>query len=241
MIRLLIGLDDTDDAAKVKSTARLAREIGASLSERGRLIGVAAHLLHRGEDLKATTNNKASCIVLDCEPNFIRSAFDRACELTQASAGGSSGPGVIMDVAGGKELTAFGEAASRRLMSPEELAPLLIGRESWGQGSKRGLIGAAAAIGLTAAGRSGRWIEYGGLRGLERVVRAQELYDLGIRLFSVETDAETPAPTDWVDTHGWLRPMLLGGEAAAPLRRISAGAWEVLGAKTRRRSEGATI
>jgi hypothetical protein len=93
-------------------------------------------------------------------------------------------------------------------------------------GSGDGIIGAAAAVGLTAAGWYGRFIEWGGLRELPDELHVAELNRLGIRVVSLDRDACVPAPEDVVATHGWVRPRLLGDAPVLWVRPAETGAWE---------------
>jgi hypothetical protein len=63
---------------------------------------------------------------------------------------------------------------------------------------------------LTAAGWSGRYIEFGRLRDYPKTVKVSELQKNGVSLFSVDRRCCLPAPDDLVDTRRWLRPRLLG-------------------------------
>ncbi|BBU60810.1 hypothetical protein MSC49_07450 [Methylosinus sp. C49] len=233
-MRILIGIDDTDGAGWAASTARLAREFGDTLAGETRFIGSVGHILFSG--VAATTNNKASCLVVESEradaADFL---LAQAAAYVEANAAPSSAPGILVAGAEAEALIDFGRAASRREIRPEELPPLIEVRVAGLRGG-RGLIGAAAAVGLTARGWSGRWLEFGGLRRLDRAVQARELRALGIFLVSLETDAEAPAPDDWIDTHGRLRPQLAAGRAVLPLRRIGEGMWEAAGAEPKAKS-----
>jgi hypothetical protein len=98
-------------------------------------------------------------------------------------------------------------------------------------GTCDGIIGAAAAVGLTAAGWSGRFIECRGLRDFPDRVRVAELEAQGIRVVSLDRDAVVPGGGETVDTHGWLRPRLWGGGAVLPVQRGQQGFWESIGTK----------
>ena len=77
MTRIFVGIDDTDVAGGAISTARLARELGETLRSEMRFIGSLGHILFTG--VKATTNNKASCIILECDADLaLDSLFERS-------------------------------------------------------------------------------------------------------------------------------------------------------------------
>jgi tRNA(Ile2) C34 agmatinyltransferase TiaS len=230
-MRVLVGIDDTDVAGGATSTARLARELGETLNGQARFIGSLGHILFSGA--KATTNNKASCVVLDCEgTSALDDLFERIVDFVEWRAALASSPGIVMCSAKMERLVKLGWEAAWREIRMDEVVPLLVEHRFKGFGSQRGLIGAAAAIGLTARGWSGRWLEFGNLRRFERAVQVRDLTAQGILTVSIETDAEAPAPDDWVDTHGWLRPQLIAGTAALPLHRIGDGLWEMASVKS---------
>jgi len=102
-------------------------------------------------------------------------------------------------------------------------------------GTNDGIIGAAAGVGLTAHGWSGRFIEYGGLRRFPETVSVSELEDAGIEVISLDRDAHVVPRDDTVDTGGWLRPRLLGGKAMLPVMAKGEGLWKSPGKK---RSKG---
>ncbi|HEY8066390.1 MAG TPA: hypothetical protein VIF40_16940 [Methylosinus sp.] len=223
-MRIFIGMDDTDGAGWATSTARLAREFGDTLADEARFVGSVGHMLFSG--VAATTSNKASCLVVETErADALDALLQRAAAYVEAHAAPSSAPGVVVAGEEAERLVDFGREASRREIRGEEIEGALGGLRMAGFGARRGLIGAAAAVGLTARGWSGRWLEFGGLRGFERAVQVRALEAQGLFLVSLETDAEAPAPDDWVDTHGWLRPQLAAGRAVLPLRRIGDGMW----------------
>ncbi len=104
-------------------------------------------------------------------------------------------------------------------------------------GTFDGIIGAAAAVGLTAHGWSGRFIEYGKLRHIPNKVSVADLEKHNINVVSLDRDGQCPAPGDFVNTKGWLRPRLWGKEAVLPVIPIEPGMWESLGEKRRKNAD----
>jgi len=231
MTRILIGLDDTDRPGARNSTARLARRLGDIFSTRMTFVGTVGHILHEGVD--ATTNNKASCVVLDAEAPSLDALLAEAADFIRAEAAPGASPGLVVATGASPEMIAFGRRTSAEPVSLAEARDLAAQLPHWTGGASEGLIGALAAIGLTAAGWSGRWLEWrGALRAAERALTVTQLAELGIGVVSIETDAEVPKPDEWVDTKDWLRPQLLGGRAMLPLRRAAGGeGWETVGVK----------
>jgi hypothetical protein len=77
-------------------------------------------------------------------------------------------------------------------------------------GTNDGIIGAAAAVGLTLSGWSGRFIEWENLRDWPRRTTVAHLKSSGIEVLSIDRNAMMPARDDIVETNGWLRPRLIG-------------------------------
>lgn len=230
---VLIGLDDTDAPGARASTARLARMLGEVFAPRLAFVGSIGHRLCA--EVAATTNNKASCVILRAETADPGAILEQAKAFLAREATPSAPFGVAVAAQHeiGDALKNFGRRASAEPVSRDDARAVLQNFAHFGAGDGRGLIGAAAALGLTAAGWSGRWLEReGGLRAVERALTVAELTAAGIVTLSLETDAEVPKPEDYVDTHGWLRPQLLGGRAVLPLRRVTEGGWEIAAAKT---------
>jgi len=92
-------------------------------------------------------------------------------------------------------------------------------------GTGDGVIGAAAGVGLTAWGWSGRFIEFGTLRDWPQTSRVGDLEAAGMMLLPVDRNVEMPAPDDLLDTQAWLRPRLWGGRACVPIVRDGDGRW----------------
>ncbi len=101
-------------------------------------------------------------------------------------------------------------------------------------GTNDGIIGAAAGVGLTASGWSGRFIEFKRLRDFPELVRVAELERAGIVVVSVDRDAPMPGPDDMVDTKGWLRPRLWGARPTLPVTAAEKNLWHALAQEKRR-------
>ncbi|HPK19164.1 MAG TPA: hypothetical protein PK311_10210, partial [Syntrophales bacterium] len=96
----------------------------------------------------------------------------------------------------------------------------------------------AAAVGLTASGWSGRFIEFARLRELPVIATVASLEERGMSVVSMDRDALSPRPGDRVDTKGWLRPRLLGHRAVVPVLPSGDGLWYTLWEKRSKTSHG---
>jgi hypothetical protein len=137
-----------------------------------------------------------------------------------------SDPGICVAVEGPvtKALAKLGRRASSELVTQAEALLAARGGILVGLGgTDDGIIGAAAAVGLTAEGWAGRFVEFGGLRELPRENRVSSLEARGIRVCSLDRDAAPPKPGDLVVHGGWFRPRLLGGKPVILVRPDGVG------------------
>jgi len=133
-------------------------------------------------------------------------------------------------------LIAFGQKCTSKVVKQREAIDAARNMHLSGHGGTNdGIIGAAAAVGLTAYGWCGRFIEFGKLRDFPEKVRVSELEKRHILPVSLDRDGQVPAPDDLVYTKGWLRPRLWGKRPVLPVVLKGSGMWESLGEKRKRR------
>lgn len=234
MTRFLVGIDDTDAAGGRDSTNRLGRQFEDRLPAGLAMWGALGHRLNPDPILAPTTKNTAVCVVIEGEADvtdLARLAADYVGKLAETR----SQPGICVIRANDvpTSMIAFGRRCCVDIVGVDDARQaagpaILIGLS--GEHS-RGLIGAVAAVGLTAEGWSGRLLEFGRLRQFERAVQVADLLAHGILPVSLSPDAEVPAPEDWIDSHDWLRPRLIGGRAVLPVEKIDDGLWNTVSNK----------
>lgn len=237
MIRAYLGFDDTDNATSPFGTGKLVRRFAASLPPEYRIWGIVRQQLLVDPAVPYTSHNSAACIVADLpEPSFLSTLQEMAIGHLEREAAAGSDPGLAIVCEGDPSLVAlkaFGEACTARIVTQEE-AMAAAGRShlSGHGGTNDGIIGAAAAVGLTSAGWNGRFIECSaGLRSFPNPTTVSALNQKGIRVVSLDRDAFCPRPEDCIQTKGWLRPRLWGREAVLPVTPAGPGVWESLGEK----------
>jgi len=97
-------------------------------------------------------------------------------------------------------------------------------------GTNDGIIGAAAGVGLTAWGWSGRFVEYQQrLRDFPAQVDVAALEEAGMTVLPVDRNVVSPRNSDIVDTDGWLRPRLWGGRPSVPVTLVAPNRWFAFG------------
>lgn len=242
-MRIYVGFDDTDNPGSDRGTGKLARWFEEELPEACRLEGVLRQQLLVHEDIPYTSHNSAACVILDlADSGVVSTVVAKAAAHLEAHSLEGSDPGLCVVRAGDSslpQLVDFGRSCTRRVVTQKEaMRAAGLAHLSGHGGSNDGIIGAAAAVGLSASGWSGRFIEYGRLRNLPEVLAVSDLEEAGMLVASVDRDAKVPAPDDAVRTKGWLRPRLWGGRAVVLVAPAGEGVWESLGEK--RKGAGGT-
>lgn len=236
MTRVYIGFDDTDNLNARQGTGKLARWFERELPEGCLLQGVVRQQLLVHELVPYTSHNSAACaIVIAPDASVVNVLIEKAAAHLELHALEGSDPGLC--VAWGEngllsQLSAFGRRCTAEVVTQRNAMEAASRFHLSGHGGTNdGIIGAAAAVGLTASGWCGRFIEYGRLRSFPPVVPVWELEQAQMQVVSIDRDAAVPAPEDIVHTGNWLRPRLWANQAVVLVRPKGSGEWESLGEK----------
>lgn len=235
-MRIYVGFDDTDNIDADRGTGKLARWFERELPEGCRIWGVVRQQLLVHDDIPYTSHNSSACAVVEVEDaSLVEELVARAVNHIQRYALAGSDPGlcVAADGNGGLlPLVEFGRRCTNQIVTQKEALEAASQVHLSGHGgTDQGIIGAAAAVGLTAGGWNGRFIEFRQLRRIPDRVRVSELEKLDIYTVSLDRDSSVPAPDDLVFTKGWLRPRLWGNRAVLAVMPGENGTWESLGGK----------
>lgn len=242
-MRVYIGFDDTDTVDSDRGTGKLARWFEDKLPEGVRLWGAVRQQLPVLEGIPYTSQNSSACLIVEgTDPDLKETLIERAAAHIQTHFIEGSDPGLCVleeNDPAGPALMAFGREASTRLVTQREAMKAAERIHLSGHGGTNdGIIGAAAGVGLTLSGWSGRFIEFGGLRSFGDEVTVRDLEDNGIQVLSIDRNALVPGRDDQVDTQGWLRPRLWGFKPVLPVQNLSRGFWRSVGSK-RKQAGGA--
>jgi hypothetical protein len=235
MMRVYVGFDDTDTITAGRGTGKLARWFEKDLPEGCRLWGVVRQQLLLDDAIPYTSHNSSACAVLECPEQISLDALTaRAVAHIEHHFIEGSDPGLCIVQEHDPilpTLIVFGLECTKRIVTQSQALAAANGHLSGLGGTNDGIIGAAAAVGLTAYGWSGRFIEFGGLREFPAAVSVEALNRAGIRVVCVDRDAHVLAPEDIVETSGWLRPHLWAGQPVLPVTPGDSGRWASLGRK----------
>jgi hypothetical protein len=242
-MRIYIGFDDTDVAGASRGTGKLARWFCEELPESVSLLGVVRQQLPRLDGIPFTSNNSSACVIVktadvvsDAEIKAIEESLIKIAisHLEKHFIDGSD-PGLCvaaLDNPAVPRLVEHGRRACTQIVNQAEAIEAAKGAHlSAHGGTSDGIIGAAAGVGLTISGWSGRFIEFGDLRGFSDMVTVGDLQKSGILVLSIDRDALVPGPEDVVDTRSWLRPRLWGDRPVLPVRGTGPGTWQSIAGK----------
>lgn len=238
-MRVYIGFDDTDIVGADRGTGKFARWFEQKLPERVQLYGVVRQQLPVLEGIPYTSQNSSACLIVDnVEPEGVQDLIDRGADHIREFFIEGSDPGLCVVPINGSStdsLLEFGRLASTRIVSQKDALHAANGFHLSGHGGTNdGIIGAAAGVGLTISGWSGRFIELKGLRDFTTHVRVSEIEAKGIRVLSVERNALVTGPDDLVDTRDWMRPRLWAGEPVLPVESCGHGRWRSTSGKNKK-------
>ena len=231
-----IGFDDTDNIDADRGTGKLARWFERELPEKCSLWGVVRQQLLLHDAIPYTSHNSSACVVVEMpDISLLDQLTTKAIEHVKRYSFDGSDPGVCVackDHSTMPEMTEFGRRCTREVVTQSDAMQAASEVHLSGHGGTNdGIIGATAAVGLTASGWNGRLIEFNGLRNFPDVVPVADLEGSNILVVSLDRNAQVPAPDNLVHTNGWLRPRLWGNRAVLSATSIGNGNWKALGEK----------
>jgi hypothetical protein len=238
-VRIFVGIDDTDTAESDRGTGKVARWLENVLPSTFHLWGVVRHQLLMDAAIPFTTHNSSACAVVELDDiQLLDTLISTAVDHVLRNFIPGSDPGLCVIPEGHSslsELISFGLLCTKRVVTQAEALRAASGDHLSGHGGTNdGIIGAAAAVGLTAYGWGGRFIEFGRLRDFPEKVRVTDVQKTGIAVVSIDRDAQVPLSEDVIDTKGWLRPRLWGGRPVLPVIPRDKTQWETLEERKKR-------
>ncbi len=181
---IYIGMDDTDNDAS-RGTGRLARDLAALLMVDYALLGVTRHQLLVDPRVPYTSHNSSAALCLEDDGQTdLKALFERVKAFMLAYFIDGSDPGLCMARSPiAAELRSFGQRAKSELVQQDEARRLAevqqVLLEGLG-GTRDGVIGALAAVGLAAGGEDGRYLMVGTTRDLSGLQPVEALIAAGI-------------------------------------------------------------
>ncbi len=214
-MNILVGIDDTDNKES-RGTGFKARELARLIEENklGLVKGITRHQLFIHDDIPYTSQNSSACLEIATENMDKLTSYCREYLLEVSAPGSDAGLCVVQYNSVDKTVVDWGLRAKKEVLTQMEAKEISeknnIALEGL-TGTKDGIIGAMAAVGLRASENDGRFIWLKGeknLRELEGIYLICKLKEIsGIE--RVITKDGTPVPNEnRLFVGDWVRPVL---------------------------------
>jgi tRNA(Ile2) C34 agmatinyltransferase TiaS len=214
MTRVLIGIDDTDNLES-RGTGFRARDLAREITRNhlGILKGITRHQLFFDRRIPYTSHNSSACLEIESNDPASLITCSREYLLRESAPGSDAGLAVALFEQVGSAIVDWGLRAKKEILTQEEARQLAgehgIHLEGL-TGTRDGIIGSLAALGLRKSGNDGRYIGVGGreIRELKGVLTGTELFR-EIRIDAIEETNGTMVPVEErINTGDWMRPVL---------------------------------
>jgi len=225
---IFVGIDDTDMPDE-GGTGRLARRVAKSLSEYFSILGVTRHQLLRDSRIPCTRKNSSKAIHIRDDGN-INKVFQMVYDMVAEESIEGSDPGVAVSDSKTDEVVEFGRRTQKVIVTMKEAYTVALRNGVLLEGvagTRLGVIGALAAVGLAQSGNDGWFLELGGrtpqdpksLRSLPRHLTVQELKGIGVSRV-ISTEGIILGEDEVIDPEGRVRPFLEGGEPVVKVKKV---------------------
>jgi hypothetical protein len=233
-MKILIGIDDTDNLES-RGTGFRSRDMGRLLTENGigKLLGVTRHQLLFDRRIPYTSHNSSAC--LEVESEKINELRDFCAEyLLKESADGSDAGLCIAplnDVS--EQIIEWGQRAKKEIITQEEARKIAtecnVFLEGY-TGTKGGIIGSLAAVGLHKGGNDGRFLWIKGMREMIGNFKISDIKnETGIHEILTIDNKTLPAETE-IFLAEWWRPVLKNNKIVIFVEQKKEGdyGWQVV-------------
>ena len=214
-MRMFVSVDDTDSKIS-RGTGFRSRQMGSELmlAGHGKVFGVTRHQLFVHELIPYTSQNSSNCLEIETPNPEKLWDFCRRFMIREAIPG--SDVGLCMATIGeiSEEVEEWGRRAKREVLTQAEAIDIAKRNEIRLEGltgTKDGIIGALAAIGLRNDGNDGRFIWQPGkqLRDLSGSISVENLLT-GTQIHKVMSrDGKILPPETMIDLTDWVRAVLI--------------------------------
>lgn len=218
-MRLLIGIDDTDNVTS-GGTGNLARDLRKQIVEQNlaQTIGITRHQLFLSPEIPYTSHNSSACIMLETPPFQVSVITDYCREylIKYSEAGSDVGLCVAEWDKVDSATQTFGKQAKEKVLTQAEAISMasLAGLFLEGlTGTKEGIIGALAAVGLRKSGNDGRFLWVPGLYEISSICTARQLYQTASIDRIQDLEGNLVSEDTKIKTSPWPRPVLIDGQA----------------------------
>jgi hypothetical protein len=243
---IYIGLDDTDVTGS-PGTGRVARGLADYLASQvlGYSKGVIRHQLLVDPRIRYTSHNSSKCILFETENSPLELQQPCIKYLAENFQEGSD-PGLCICTKEQvtEELLEFGHLAQGDFIQKKNVINLankagVLLIELGGTGE--GIIGALAAVALTVGGNDGRYVQLRGIKEVAGLITVEQVKVTTDTTCVIDEEGHLVSDKEMIDSLGWLRPSLVGGQPVLCVRLSNNPAgkriWEPIERKHRKHTD----
>jgi tRNA(Ile2) C34 agmatinyltransferase TiaS len=212
--RLYIGIDDTDNKYS-RGTGYRSRKLAELLMlyKLAYVEGITRHQLFVHTDIPYTSQNSSACLVVSANNSTDIAQFCKEFLIKDSAKGSDVGLCITHESSISESITEWGNNAKIKVLTKKQAYQLATENGVFLKGltgSKDGIIGALAAVGLRHSGNDGRfiWLPETDLREVKGVYKAQELLTLNIADCIITKDNNILNNNQGIYMGDWVRPLL---------------------------------
>lgn len=229
MMRLLIGIDDTDNKES-RGTGFNSRQLAAALEANNlaTVTGITRHQLLVHPDIPYTSQNSSACLDVETLSFEKTRDFCRSFMLEIGAVGSDVGLCMVEKDSCSPEIIRWGKEAKSIVLKMEDAYALSAKTGIFLEGltgTRGGVIGALAAVGLRAAGNDGRFIWLNSSKNLRDIEQGIHQVAALIEYAGIDriesTGNEIIDPEERVYLNEWARPVLLDHKSVLMVEKIT--------------------
>ncbi len=227
-MRLLIGIDDTDNKES-RGTGYNSRQLAAAIEAEnlGKVRGITRHQLFVHPDIPYTSQNSSACLyVISNNCNEIKD-FCRNFMLHIGATGSDVGLCIVRKDRVSEEIIKWGVDAKSIVLKMDDAIEKAYRNEIYLEGltgTKDGIIGALAAVGLRTGGNDGRFIWLNSKKNLRDIEHGIHSIEDLISLAGIDTvqpiEKDVVNASEKVYLNNWARPVLRDNSSVLLIEKI---------------------
>lgn len=227
-MRLLIGIDDTDNKNS-RGTGYNARQLASAIEAEnlGKVSGITRHQLYVHPDIPYTSQNSSACLDVKSDQVVDLKIFCRKFMLEVGAVGSDVGLSIAEKDKISDEIIQWGLDAKSVVLKMDDAIDKAKCNQVYLEGltgTKDGIIGALAAIGLRAGGNDGRFIWLSAkknLRAIEHGISTVEEVSSVAGVDRVQSiHGELISKKERVNLNGWARPVLQNNQSILFIEKV---------------------
>lgn len=178
-MKVLIGIDDTDNLES-RGTGFRARELGRLMIEEGlaKLSGITRHQLLFDRRIPYTSHNSSACLEVETSKIKEVQKFCADYLLRESAEGSDAGLCISPYDKVSDGIIKWGQRAKKEIITQDEAREIAKSSNAFLEGytgTKGGIIGSLAAVGLRKQGNDGRFLWIQGMREMTGIFKVSEI------------------------------------------------------------------